>query len=161
MVDTSEEEYDLDYAGDVEGGAWSAQVLRSITSDSCQFDQDRLETLTGKRGHLIDDSIMRAYIQQIRKADYFIYIENQYFMGSSYAWKRERETLTKHTVPREVVSKIVEKMEAGERFTCYVTIPMYPEGDPTSMASPVLLLGKIKILGHKFHPNTGPNTGYF
>ena len=62
---------------------------------------------------MIDDSIMRAYIQQIRKADNFIYIENQYFMGSSYAWKRERETLTKHTVPREIVSKIVEKMEAG------------------------------------------------
>ena len=82
---------------------------------------------------------MRTYIQQIRKAEHFIYIENQYFMGSSYAWKRERETLTKHTVPREIVSKIIEKMEGGERFICYVTIPMFPEGDPTSMASQEIL----------------------
>ena len=27
-----------------------------------------------------------AYIQAIRSAQHFIYIENQYFLGSSYAW---------------------------------------------------------------------------
>jgi len=139
LVDISDEEFDLENVGENATEYWDVQVLRSITSDSCLFDRDRMDTLTGKRGHMIDDSILRAYIQQIRKADHFIYIENQYFMGSAYAWKREREALTKHTVPREIVSKIIEKIEAGERFTCYVTIPMFPEGDPTSMASQEIL----------------------
>jgi len=142
LIDFPDDEFDLENAGEFqehEGGEWSVQVLRSITSDSCHFDRDRQNTLTGKRGHLVDDSILRAYILHIRSAKRFIYIENQYFMGSAYAWKKERDTQTKHTVPREIVSKIIEKIRAGELFTCYVTIPMFPEGDPTSMASQEIL----------------------
>lgn len=58
----------------------------------------------------------------------------QYFMGSAYSWTKERETASRHTVPREIVSKIIEKMEKDEPFVCYVVIPMFPEGDPTSAA---------------------------
>jgi len=32
-----------------------------------------------------------AYIQAIRQAQHFIYIENQYFLGSSYAWPSYKE----------------------------------------------------------------------
>uniref|UniRef100_A0A803L6D4 Uncharacterized protein n=1 Tax=Chenopodium quinoa TaxID=63459 RepID=A0A803L6D4_CHEQI len=35
---------------------------------------------------VIDKSIQTAYIEAIRSAQHFIYIENQYFLGSSYAW---------------------------------------------------------------------------
>jgi hypothetical protein len=35
---------------------------------------------------MIDKSIQIGYIQAIRSAQHFIYIENQYFLGSSYAW---------------------------------------------------------------------------
>jgi len=35
---------------------------------------------------VIDKSIQTGYIQAIRSAQHFIYIENQYFIGSSYAW---------------------------------------------------------------------------
>lgn len=118
---------------------WVAQIFRSITSESAVLDDSKIATLTGKRGVLIDDSILRAYVQQIRRADRFIYIENQYFLGSSYAWAKERDTKTKHTVPREIVTKILEKMDNDESFVCYVVIPMYPEGDPTSMASQEIL----------------------
>ena len=79
LVDMSEEEFDRENAGEAvetEAGGWRAQVFRSITSDSCLFETDRLDTLTDKRGHLINDKILRAYIQQIRKADHFIYLEN-------------------------------------------------------------------------------------
>lgn len=34
----------------------------------------------------IDISIHMAYIKAIRSAQHFIYIENQYFLGSSYNW---------------------------------------------------------------------------
>jgi hypothetical protein len=35
---------------------------------------------------LIDMSIHTAYVKAIRAAQHFIYIENQYFIGSSYNW---------------------------------------------------------------------------
>jgi phospholipase D1/2 len=34
----------------------------------------------------IDISIQMAYIKAIRSAQHFVYIENQYFIGSSYNW---------------------------------------------------------------------------
>lgn len=34
----------------------------------------------------IDISIQMAYIKAIRSAQHFVYIENQYFVGSSYNW---------------------------------------------------------------------------
>lgn len=34
----------------------------------------------------IDMSIHTAYVKAIRAAQHFIYIENQYFLGSSYSW---------------------------------------------------------------------------
>merc|ERR1712055_12802 len=116
-----------------EGGDWVAQVLRSITSDSCHFSEDRLATLHRKRGELIDDSILRAYVNLIRNAQSFIYIENQYFLGSAYSWLDDQNTMAPHVIPREITQKIIQKMEAGESFHCYVCIPMYPEGDPTAI----------------------------
>jgi len=35
---------------------------------------------------VIERSIQAAYIQAIRSAQHYVYIENQYFIGSSYAW---------------------------------------------------------------------------
>ena len=72
----------------------------------------------------------RAYVEAIRKAKHFIYIENQYFIGSSYCWVRDTGDRAKHTIPHEIVKKIISKIEAGQRFTAFITIPMFPEGDP-------------------------------
>ncbi|KAL2479659.1 Phospholipase D alpha 2 [Abeliophyllum distichum] len=35
-----------------------------------------------------------------------------------------------HLIPKEISLKIVSKIEAGERFTVYVVLPMWPEGYP-------------------------------
>ena len=125
--------------GEEDGGPWTVQVLRSITSDSTVFSPAREVHLHRKYGTLIDNSIEVAYIKLIREAESFIYIENQYFMGSSYAWAREKDTLAHHVIPSEISQKIISKMEAGEEFRVYITIPMYPEGDPTSAASQEIL----------------------
>ena len=45
-----------------------------------------LQNLVCSKNLVIDKSIQTAYIQAIRSAKHFIYIENQYFLGSSYAW---------------------------------------------------------------------------
>jgi phospholipase D1/2 len=40
---------------------------------------------------LIDMSIHTAYVKAIRSAQRFIYIENQYFIGSSYNWNSNKD----------------------------------------------------------------------
>lgn len=40
---------------------------------------------------LIDMSIHTAYVKAIRAAQHFIYIENQYFLGSSYNWNNYKD----------------------------------------------------------------------
>lgn len=40
---------------------------------------------------LIDMSIHTAYVKAIRAAQHFIYIENQYFLGSSFNWDSHRD----------------------------------------------------------------------
>ena len=40
---------------------------------------------------MIEESISRAYVKLIRTAERFIYVENQYFLGSAYAWHTDSE----------------------------------------------------------------------
>ena len=91
-----------------------------------------------KKGKEVESSIAQAYIQSIRNAQNFIYIENQYFMGSAYEWNDDCSVLCNHTIPAEIAAKIRNKMFAGERFTAYIVIPMWPEGDPCSAPMQVI-----------------------
>uniref|UniRef100_A0A7S1TGW9 phospholipase D n=1 Tax=Compsopogon caeruleus TaxID=31354 RepID=A0A7S1TGW9_9RHOD len=112
---------------------WNVQVLRSIDSRSVQFRANH-SGLIDKKGRLVDRSIQDAYIQHIRSAKNFIYIENQYFLGSSQSWVQEASDDAPHLVPVEIALKIVNKIRARERFAVYVAIPMYPEGPPADNA---------------------------
>ena len=47
----------------------------------------------------------------IRNAENFIYIENQYFLGSAYAWLNDFETNADHPIPAEIAQKV--KLEPG------------------------------------------------
>lgn len=38
----------------------------------------------------VDMSIHMTYVEAIRSAQHFIYIENQYFIGSSYNWSAHK-----------------------------------------------------------------------
>ncbi|KAE8818487.1 Phospholipase D alpha 2 [Hordeum vulgare] len=119
--------------------AWKVQVFRSIDGGasfgfpSAPEEAARSGIVSGKN-NTIDRSIQDAYIHAIRRAKHFIYIENQYFLGSSFAWKadgiRPEEIEALHLIPRELSLKIVSKIEAGERFVVYVVVPMWPEGVP-------------------------------
>ncbi|XP_063869848.1 uncharacterized protein LOC135105560 isoform X3 [Scylla paramamosain] len=115
-----------------EAEAWSVQLFRSITSDSALFNFDRIHAIPKRKGKYVDDSIHRAYIHHIRRADSFIFVENQYFLGSAYSWNDEQSTKAHHLIPQEITQRIVEKINAGEHFVAYIVVPMFPEGDPTS-----------------------------
>ena len=130
------------------GKEWNVQLFRSITSDSAVLDMSNMErlVLTSKKGRVVEQSITQAYIQSIRHAQNFIYIENQYFMGSAFQWLDDSGTLCNHTIPAEIVTKITNKMHAGERFTAYIVIPMWPEGDPTSAPMQAILYWQTRTI---------------
>lgn len=117
--------------------AWNAQILRSIDEGAVEgFPEDpdiaaAMGLVTGKE-NTIDRSIQDAYICAIRRAKHFIYMENQYFLGSSASWSSNKDSGAIQLVPMELTQKIISKIEAGERFAVYVVIPMWPEGVPES-----------------------------
>ncbi|KAI5061954.1 hypothetical protein GOP47_0022493 [Adiantum capillus-veneris] len=117
--------------------AWGAQLFRSIDGGAAYgfptnpYDASLRGLVSGK-DHTIERSIQDAYIHAIRHAEHFIYIENQYFMGSCHAWDTMTEIGCLHLIPMEITLKIVNKIEAGERFVAYIVIPMWPEGIPDS-----------------------------
>nr|GMC92272.1 phospholipase D alpha 1-like [Ipomoea batatas] len=120
---------------------WNVQVFRSIDGGAAFGFPDAPEEaaksgLVSGKDNIIDRSIQDAYINAIRRAKNFIYIENQYFLGSSFSWYsddiKDEDIEALHLVPKELSLKIVSKIEEGERFTVYVVVPMWPEGYPES-----------------------------
>ncbi|KAB1204621.1 Phospholipase D alpha 1 [Morella rubra] len=120
---------------------WNVQIFRSIDGGSAfgfpESPEDASEVgLVSGKNNIIDRSIQDAYINAIRRAKNFIYIENQYFLGSSFGWTsndiKVEDIAALHLIPKELSLKIVNKIQAGERFAVYVVIPMWPEGIPES-----------------------------
>ena len=135
LYEFNEEEFDFDATASClehEGGSWNIQLFRSITSESCVMDPKYQSHLHSKQGRPVDNGIQKCMIQQIRSSQRFIYIENQFFLGSSYAWQNDTSYPAYHTIPMEITEKIIRKVRANEDFKCYIVIPMFPEGDPDS-----------------------------
>ena len=74
------------------------------------------------------------------QAEHYIYIENQYFLGSSHCWEVDRHAGATHLVPIEIALKIVSKINDGERFMAYIVIPLFPEGAPSSRPAATCLM---------------------
>lgn len=127
---------------------WNVQLFRSIDGGAAFGFPDTPEEaakagLVSGKDNIIDRSIQDAYIHAIRRAKNFIYIENQYFLGSSFSWRSDdikvEDVGCLHLIPKELSLKIVSKIEAGERFTVYVVVPMWPEGIPESASVQAIL----------------------
>nr|XP_011461950.1 PREDICTED: phospholipase D delta-like [Fragaria vesca subsp. vesca] len=123
---------------------WNVQIFRSIDSGSLNgFPKDVIvaasQNLICSKDLVIDKSIQTAYIKAIRSAQHFIYIENQYFLGSSYAWPDYKDAGADNLIPIELALKIASKIRANERFAVYIVVPMWPEGHPNSGAMQEIL----------------------
>lgn len=124
--------------------SWNAHLLRSIDGGAAfgfpdnPADAADVGLVSGK-DNVIERSIQDAYILAIRQAEHFLYIENQYFLGSCHAWDSMKEVGCLHLIPMEIVLKIVSKIEADERFVAYIVIPMWPEGYPESQSVQAIL----------------------
>lgn len=131
--------------------SWHVQVFRSIDSNSVKgFPKDPMDAtnknLVCGKNVLIDMSIHTAYVQAIRAAQHFIYIENQYFIGSSYNWSSHKDLGANNLIPMEIALKIADKIRAHERFAAYIVIPMWPEGVPTGAATQRILFWQHKTM---------------
>jgi len=130
---TEEHGYDLAWACEGDG-SWNVQLFRSINSDSTVFETSILDKINARKGRLYDDSIQRAYAHHIRRAKRFIYIENQYFLGSCQNWHVMETDKCPNIVPVEICARVERAIAEGEEFRAYICIPMHPEGDPLSAA---------------------------
>ncbi|RRT69791.1 hypothetical protein B296_00026072 [Ensete ventricosum] len=100
----------------------SFQIFRSIDSGSVKgFPKNPQEALQKnlvcQKNLIIDKSIHTAYVRAIRSAQHFIYIENQYFLGSSYAWPFYKNS-----------------------------VPMWPEGVPTTSSVQEILFWQSQTI---------------
>ncbi|KAG8080868.1 hypothetical protein GUJ93_ZPchr0007g3550 [Zizania palustris] len=123
---------------------WHVQIFRSIDSGSVKgfpklVQEAESQNLVCAKNLQIDKSIHNAYVKAIRSAQHFIYIENQYFIGSSYYWASNRSAGAENLIPIELAIKIARKIKARERFAAYIVIPMWPEGNPTTAAMQEIL----------------------
>ncbi|PIN09997.1 Phospholipase D1 [Handroanthus impetiginosus] len=87
---------------------WNVQVFQYIDDGATsRFPESPEEAANSSRvsgeDSIIDRSIQDAYIHAIRRAKKFIYIENQYFLGSSFSW---------YSNDIEIVSKIEAGVQA-------------------------------------------------
>ncbi|XVF33424.1 hypothetical protein REPUB_Repub17cG0167800 [Reevesia pubescens] len=131
--------------------AWHVQIFRSIDSSSVKgFPKDPKDAtsknLVCGKNQLIDMSIHTAYVKAIRAAQHFIYIENQYFIGSSYNWNSYKDLGANNLIPMEIALKIASKIKANERFAAYIVVPMWPEGVPTGAATQRILFWQHKTM---------------
>lgn len=49
-------------------------------------------------------------------------------------WKSRTDTPCQNLVPHAITQRICRAIKQQERFVCYVIIPLFPEGDPSSMS---------------------------
>ncbi|XVF48373.1 hypothetical protein PTKIN_Ptkin03bG0184900 [Pterospermum kingtungense] len=127
---------------------WNVQLFRSIDGAAAaglpeaSEDAAKFGPVNGKTA-TIDRSIQDAYINAIQRAKNFIYIETQCFLGSSFGWKSKdikvEDIGALHMIPKELSLKMVSKIEAGERFTVYIVIPIWPQGIPESASVQAIL----------------------
>jgi phospholipase D1/2 len=123
-------------------GIWGIQVYRSLSSahwappdrePKDDADKQAFESVTWskkkKKVPKAENSIQLAYQQAIGQAEKFIYIENQYLIGSGQRWQGKKSTIT-NNIPERIVNKILERANAGKPFHVYIIKPMFPEGKP-------------------------------
>lgn len=82
-----------------------------------------------------EDSIYQAYVDMIRKAKHFIYIENQFFISNP-----GRPGIVENEVAKELKERIIKAHNEGQDFMVIVFLPLLPgfAGDVTKKETAIL-----------------------
>jgi phosphatidylserine/phosphatidylglycerophosphate/cardiolipin synthase-like enzyme len=121
-------------------GPWAAQVCRSMfKSHWAESEKTVTPASRGAQREFqwrvaggYERSIQLAYRQAIDQAEAYIYIETQYLIGSGLHWGRDTVA---NTLPERIVQRIHDRILDAAPFHAYVVMPMFPEGDPISLAA--------------------------
>lgn len=133
-------------------GPYKARVLRSqerahwgptLNTDTTPDSDTATETPTANGstqtefGWVVSEkferSIQLSYLNAIKNADRFIYVETQYLISSGNRWGRSS---VRNSVCEEIAKKIVDRINRDKEFHAYIVIPMFPEGPPIKSAAP-------------------------
>lgn len=133
--------------------SWNVQLFRSLdTTSGVDLPQDQVGIFEAglvrqAAGNVTERSIQDAYIEGIRRAKRFLYIENQYFLGSSHMWEANfRDESAAQLIPLEIALKVASKIRAGEEFSVFIVNPLWPDGAPTSLSGQDIMLFHRKTL---------------
>ncbi|KAG2181757.1 hypothetical protein INT44_008572 [Umbelopsis vinacea] len=91
-------------------GSCRAQILRSSADWSSNIETEH--------------SIQNAYIESIRNAQHFIYIENQFFITSTS--DTDKDFILKNQIGAAIVERIKRAHEENQAFRVIVVMPLIP-----------------------------------
>lgn len=136
QIDKSNELF-LEYS-DGSVSSWDVQLFRSVCENSVRLEGSSscVHTYGGTK---IDNSLQRAYIHQIRKANQFIYIETTNFIGSCQFWDDCSDAQSRNLIPIEITMKIIEKIKERTSFTVYVVVSLHSEHNPDDIMAQEIL----------------------
>eukprot|EP01094_Clydonella_sp_ATCC50884_P001689 TRINITY_DN11272_c0_g1_i1.p1 TRINITY_DN11272_c0_g1~~TRINITY_DN11272_c0_g1_i1.p1 ORF type:complete len:858 (+),score=201.24 TRINITY_DN11272_c0_g1_i1:2121-4694(+) len=143
----------VDRLPEATGGAQTLQCL-----SSCTFRWS-VQMMRSAQAHVVSTSgeheqgIQRAYVDTIKKAQRFIYIEQQYLISSSHLWE-QADDKAKNGIAEALVRRVCERIDEGAPFHVFVVIPLYPETQWEAGGTSGTL-GKdkwagLKIMSHQF-----------
>lgn len=90
---------------------------------------------------LFSSEIQDAYLRAIARAQHYIYMENQFFIGPSFVNAQQQgESLNRVIIA--LLNKIKDKISRNEPFHFYLQIPYRPEGDDADATFTQVLLCK-------------------
>ncbi|GAA93975.1 uncharacterized protein L969DRAFT_322779 [Mixia osmundae IAM 14324] len=104
------DETQMRYGGNDAKGNMNVQVLRSSADWS--------------HGILTEHSIKNAYLQLIREANHFIYIENQFFVSSGQSDSQKGPI--KNEIAAAIAQRCISAAKDGKKFKVIIVIPCVP-----------------------------------
>jgi len=106
---------------------YKVQILRSISSWSCGLPED-------------ERSIYKAYMSSIKNAQYYIHIENQYFITSIDG------ELPKNRIARAIFTRVCKAIENNETFRVVVILPVFPAGSLADISTKTVTLYQFRSI---------------
>lgn len=97
------EDGDMNWSEVKEGDTKLSKRYETAVSGNLTYNR----CLDQKKGRLVDSSIHMTNIHHIRRAKHFIYIESQYFMGSSFMWSDDKNAKCGNLIAAEVRNSLV------------------------------------------------------
>lgn len=131
--------------------AWDIQVFRSLDTEAALFQNRKWLAKFANTSVYVDRSVQQAYCYLIDRAKKFIYIENQYFLGSAQYWREHDDVPCHNLVAYELTRRICRAIEARERFAVYVLMPLFPEGAPGSVTVQEILHWQYQTVRFMYH----------